>query len=96
MKQEYYDFLATKKTHIVKSGFKVTENDLNPMLFDFQKYCVVRALESGKFALLIRTDPTNNIEYGTTDIRRLSERQAPLRKLHAQGRCMPQEREEIS
>lgn len=51
MKQEYYDFLATKKTHIVKSGFKVTEIDLNPMLFDFQKYCVVRALESGKFAL---------------------------------------------
>lgn len=47
----YEEFLKQKEIHIVKSGFKVDEKDLNPMLFDFQKYCVKKALEIGKFAL---------------------------------------------
>ena len=34
-----------------ESGFAVEESELNPMLFDFQKYCVKRALASGKFAI---------------------------------------------
>lgn len=49
--KEYYDFLETKKTRIVESGFEIDESELNPLLFDFQKYCVRRALASGKFAL---------------------------------------------
>lgn len=49
--KEYFEFLEQKKTQRVESGFHVEESDLNPALFDFQKYCVKRALEAGKFAL---------------------------------------------
>lgn len=49
--KEYQDYLEAKKSHIEKSGFFVDEKDLNPQLFPFQKFCVQRALEHGKFAL---------------------------------------------
>lgn len=49
--QEYMRFLETKKNSRIESGFKVSDEELNPMLFPFQKYCVKRALESGKFAM---------------------------------------------
>ena len=49
--QEYKEFLERKRTKRIESGFHVESADLNPMLFDFQKYCVQRALEAGKFAL---------------------------------------------
>lgn len=48
--RQYEEFLSQKKQTIRKSGFNVNESDINPALFDFQKYCVRRALESGKFA----------------------------------------------
>lgn len=48
---EYEKFLQNKKARITKGGFIIDENDLNPQLFPFQKYCVKRALENGKFAL---------------------------------------------
>ena len=44
-------FLDSKKAKRVESGFIVNDDDLNPSLFDFQKYCVKRALAVGKFAL---------------------------------------------
>lgn len=48
---KYQDFLKTKtKTHI-KSGFDVNENELNSSLFDFQKWIVKRALNSGKYGI---------------------------------------------
>ena len=50
-KNEYHTFLEQKKQTRVESGFNVTESDLNPALFPFQKYCVIRALAAGKFAL---------------------------------------------
>lgn len=50
-KKEYNEFLEQKKTQRIESGFKVEDADLNPALFDFQKYCVKRALAVGKFAL---------------------------------------------
>lgn len=50
-KNEYKAFLETKKAHRIESGFAVDERELNPALFGFQKYCVRRALEAGKFAL---------------------------------------------
>ncbi|NLG03019.1 MAG: DUF4494 family protein [Clostridia bacterium] len=40
-----------KKNQRIESGFAVEDADLNPALFDFQKYCVKRALAVGKFAL---------------------------------------------
>lgn len=48
---EYLDFLKTKQVKIQKSGFNVEDKDLNPILFDFQKYCVKKALSAGKYAL---------------------------------------------
>lgn len=48
MNAEYQQFLETKKTHVIESGFEVTDNDLSPYLFDFQKYCVRRMLKLGK------------------------------------------------
>lgn len=35
----YLDFLNTKRVNVQKSGFEVKDDDLNPILFDFQKYC---------------------------------------------------------
>ena len=51
MKDEYQEFLEKKKTKKIQSGFNIEIEELNPMLFDFQKFCVKRALETGKFAL---------------------------------------------
>lgn len=48
---EYKEFLKGKKTKKTESGFSIETNELNPVLFDFQKFCVKRALEAGKFAL---------------------------------------------
>lgn len=45
------DFLKTKQTVIQESGFEVRENEMNGVLFPFQKYCVKRALKAGRFAL---------------------------------------------
>lgn len=45
----YMEFLEKKRTETIESGFDV--EDVNPMLFPFQKYCVKRALKSGKFAM---------------------------------------------
>lgn len=44
-------FLETKKKNRVESGFDVSVEDMNPALFDFQRYCVNRALKVGRFAL---------------------------------------------
>ena len=48
---EYKEFLKGKKTKKTESGFSIETNEFNPVLFDFQKFCVKRALEAGKFAL---------------------------------------------
>lgn len=49
-KKDYNAFLKTKKQTRIESGFEVKESDLNEKLFPFQKYCVKRALQAGKFA----------------------------------------------
>lgn len=48
---EYNEFLQTKEKKFISSGFDVNEEDLNPVLFDFQKYAVKTALKKGRFAL---------------------------------------------
>lgn len=48
---QYYRFLENKKQEIKDSGFIVDDNDMNPILFPFQKYCVSEALKKGKYAL---------------------------------------------
>lgn len=49
--KEYADFLKTKQTAQADAGFEVAEEELNARLFPFQKYCVRRALQAGRFAL---------------------------------------------
>ena len=49
--KDYNAFLETKKQTRIESGFVVEESELNPLLFPFQKYCVKRALQAGKFAM---------------------------------------------
>ena len=51
MNDEYAKFLETKKQNIKQSGFEVRDEHLNIQLFQFQKYCVRRALKSGRFAM---------------------------------------------
>lgn len=48
---EYIDFLKTKKTAIKKTGFEIGDDEMNDAMFDFQKYCVKKALSAGKYAL---------------------------------------------
>lgn len=51
----YTDFLKTKQKKVIESGFDVDESKLNPMLFDFQKFTVKRALKAGKYAIFANT-----------------------------------------
>lgn len=51
----YTDFLETKKKRIIDSGFDIKESELNPMLYDFQKFTVLRALKAGKYAIFADT-----------------------------------------
>lgn len=52
---EYLDFLKTKQKEFISSGFEIAESKLNPMLFDFQKFTVKRALKAGKYAIFANT-----------------------------------------
>ena len=45
----YQQFLETKKTKVIDSGFDVM--NLNPLLFDFQKFIVTNAIKKGKYAI---------------------------------------------
>jgi len=47
----YDEFLLQKKKSFVESGFEISIEDLNPLLFPFQKFCVQTALRKGRFAL---------------------------------------------
>lgn len=49
--KEYIEFLKTKQTAVQESGFEVNEDEMNGVLFPFQKYCVKRALKAGRFAM---------------------------------------------
>lgn len=52
---EYNEFLKTKQKKVIVSGFDVPDNEINPMLFDFQKFTVKRALKAGKYAIFADT-----------------------------------------
>jgi DNA modification methylase len=48
---DYKNFLETKKKTFISSGFDIDENELNPNLFDFQRFIVKTALKKGRFAI---------------------------------------------
>jgi DNA modification methylase len=47
---EYEEFLENKIKNHIQSGFEINQNELNLLLFPFQKFCVQRALRYGKYA----------------------------------------------
>ena len=49
--KDYFELLEQKKKAHHFSGFELKENELNKSLFDFQKFCVLRALKASKYAL---------------------------------------------
>ncbi len=51
MKAEYQEFLESKSIKDVASGFDVSLDDINPMLFDFQKVIVRWAIARGRSAI---------------------------------------------
>jgi DNA modification methylase/superfamily II DNA or RNA helicase len=55
MKKDYLEFLKTKHKNVIHSGFDINENELNPLLFEFQKFTVRRALKAGKYAVFADT-----------------------------------------
>jgi superfamily II DNA or RNA helicase len=48
---EYLEFIENKKKVIKESGISINELNLNPLLKDFQKFIVTKALNNGKFAI---------------------------------------------
>lgn len=51
MEQTYQDFLKSKQKQHINSGFDIEDENLNPNLFDFQRFIVKRALKAGKYAI---------------------------------------------
>ena len=47
---QYNNFLKTKRKTFIESGFNISDEKLNKLLKDFQKYGVKTALKKGKFA----------------------------------------------
>jgi len=48
---KYSEFLQSKQKNIINSGFEISESELNPKLFDFQKFVNKRAIKAGKYAI---------------------------------------------
>lgn len=59
--------LEAKKTKKIESGFDVEESELNPSLFDFQRYCVKRMVKDANGWLCAYADDqdwvADRIEY---------------------------------
>lgn len=47
----YERFLEAKQKRILDKGFVITDTDLNPKLFPFQKWIVTQALKKGRYAV---------------------------------------------
>ena len=53
--KDYDSFLESKRKKIIESGFDIKAENLNPALFDFQKYIVAKALKVGRYAIFADT-----------------------------------------
>lgn len=49
--EDYIEFLKRKKKKINDVGFDISLSEINPLLFDYQKFCVQMAVKKGRFAL---------------------------------------------
>jgi hypothetical protein len=52
---DYNEFIANKQKTSIKSGFKIKESKLNPLLKPHQTFGIIKALEHGLFALFYET-----------------------------------------
>lgn len=52
---EYLEFLESKRLRVIPSGFDISVEDINPLLFDFQKDIVRWSLGKGKTAVFAGT-----------------------------------------
>lgn len=52
---DYQAFLETKELKIHDCGFDINETDINPLLYDFQKYIVKKAIKKGRFGIFAST-----------------------------------------
>ena len=52
---DYKEFLRTKKIKVDDAGFKIDREDINPILFDFQKDIVQWAVRKGRCAVFLDT-----------------------------------------
>jgi DNA methylase N-4/N-6 domain protein len=48
---EYQEFLKSKERKVAEAGFELPDEELNPNLFDFQRYIVSKALRMGRYAI---------------------------------------------
>ena len=48
---EYQEFLKSKERKTIEAGFKISDQQLNRNLFDFQRYIVCKALAMGRYAI---------------------------------------------
>ena len=48
---EYQEFLKSKERKTIEAGFKISDQQLNRNLFDFQRYIVCKALGMGRYAI---------------------------------------------
>ena len=48
---EYQEFLKSKERKTIEEGFELPDEELNPNLFDFQRYIVSKALRMGRYAI---------------------------------------------
>lgn len=53
--KDYDSFLESKRKKIIESGFDIKAENINPALFDFQKYIVAKALKVGRYAIFADT-----------------------------------------
>lgn len=52
---DYEQFIKSKHKKVIESGFEIQENELNDLLFNFQKFTIKRALKAGKYAIFADT-----------------------------------------
>ena len=84
---EYQEFLKSKERKTIEAGFKISDQQLNRNLFDFQRYIVCKALgigsevyksiELGRYGIGIELKD-KYFETAVKNARRMTEKQLQL------------------
>jgi hypothetical protein len=90
---DYHEFLKGKLKINYPSGIDVAEHFLNPILFDFQKYCVRKALQYGKYSLFEECGlgkTLQQVEWAYQIVKHTNERVLILCPLAVEGQTIQQ------